>query len=198
QLAVTYRDSPLSADGTRRDGRGPRPCDRLPHAPVTVDGRPTTPQRALATPHLHLLVTGPPVPADPPVTRRPHRRAHPLTPQAAAHALVDHPDRAHRRLGLRAGEAAHLLVRPDGHIAARADGRRLDELDGRSGAGSAPPDGPRVTRRRRGRGGPGGRCAPPPGGPRRGRRAPRARRRPAPPPWAWAGGRPARRGGRAG
>lgn len=142
QLAVTYRDSPLSADGTRRDGRGPRPGDRLPDAPVTVDGRPTTLQRALATPHLHLLVTGPPVPADHPVTRVPHLRAHHLTHEAAAHALVDHTGRAHRRLGLRAGEAAHLLVRPDGHIAARADGRRLDELDGRSGAGSAPPDGP--------------------------------------------------------
>lgn len=148
QLAVTYRDGPLSADGTRRDGRGPRPGDRLPDAPVTVDGRPTTLQRALATPHLHLLVTGPPVPADHPVTRVPHLRAHHLTHEAAAHALVDHTGRAHRRLGLRAGEAAHLLVRPDGHIAARADGRRLDELDGRSGAGSAPPDGPRVTRRR--------------------------------------------------
>src|SRR5690606_42012554 len=104
--------------------------------------------RPLPPPRAPLLARGPPVPADPPVTRVPRLRAHPLTPAAAAHALVDHTGRAHRRLGLRAGEAAHLLVRPDGHIAARADGRRLDELDGRSGAGSAPPDGPRVTRRR--------------------------------------------------
>ncbi|MFS8586774.1 MAG: monooxygenase, partial [Acidimicrobiia bacterium] len=68
QLAVNYRDSPLSAGGTHRDGRGPRPGDRLPDAPVTVDDRPTTLQRALATPHLHLLVTGPPVRADHPIT----------------------------------------------------------------------------------------------------------------------------------
>lgn len=91
QLAVTYRDGPLSADGTRRDGRGPRPGDRLPDAPVTVDGRPTTLQRALATPHLHLLVTGPPVPADHPVTRVPHLRAHHLTHEAAAHAWSTTP-----------------------------------------------------------------------------------------------------------
>lgn len=148
QLAVTYRDGPLSADGTRRDGRGPRPGDRLPDAPVTVDGRPTTLQRALATPHLHLLVTGPPVPADHPITRVPHLRAHHLTHEAAAHAWSTTPaaptagsvcEPARRRTSWSARTATSP---PAATVAGSTSWTDI------SGAGSAPPDGPRVTRRR--------------------------------------------------
>src|SRR5690606_20920524 len=124
QLAVTYRDGPLSADATRRDGRGPRPRDRLPHPPVRVPGPPTTPHPAPPPARDRSARAGrpPDLPGPPPARPPPH-------PRGGGPRLVDHTGRAHRRLGLRAGEAAHLLVRPDGHIAARGDGRRLDELD---------------------------------------------------------------------
>ncbi|HET6919212.1 MAG TPA: FAD-dependent monooxygenase, partial [Jiangellaceae bacterium] len=59
QLAIRYRNSPLSVEGTNAPRRGPRAGDRLPDAPITYDGRSCTLQRALAATGFHLLLCGP-------------------------------------------------------------------------------------------------------------------------------------------
>ncbi|SDU25156.1 FAD binding domain-containing protein [Jiangella alkaliphila] len=56
QLAIRYRQSPLSAGGASR--RRPRPGDRLPDAPVTRGGRVTTLHTELGAPGFHLLLCG--------------------------------------------------------------------------------------------------------------------------------------------
>ncbi|HEX6568585.1 MAG TPA: FAD-dependent monooxygenase [Acidimicrobiales bacterium] len=137
QLAVDYRDSPAVADGRPRPRRGPRAGDRLPDAPVRLDDRPTTLHRACAAPRLHLLLTG--TPGDWPGERVSSLAdrytglvdVHRLTRRPAAGALHDTSGDAHRRLGLdRPDRPAHLLVRPDGHIAYRAAGIDLTGLGG--------------------------------------------------------------------
>ena len=136
QLATNYRASPASRDGRPRLRRGPRAGDRLPDAPVTPDrGTPTTLHRALSTPALHLLLSGPPgawPTAGPAIDER-HAtilRTHRLARRPATGALHDPTGRAYQRLGLEAGTAiAHHLVRPDGHIAYRAAGTGTEGLN---------------------------------------------------------------------
>ena len=131
QLAIDYRTSPAVEDGTPRLRRGPRAGDRLPDAPVHRDGRPTTLHRELAGPRYNLLLVGPahlgpvgPVGLD-------DRfggivAVHRLTRRSEPGSLHDVVGDAHRRLGLRrAGQTAHFLIRPDGHIAYRAAGTDL-------------------------------------------------------------------------
>ncbi|HET6663399.1 MAG TPA: FAD-dependent monooxygenase [Acidimicrobiales bacterium] len=129
QLAINYRDSPAVEEGHPRLRRGPRAGDRLPDAPVTVNGIPTTLHRALASARYHLLVTEP--------ARGPHlaealsdRHAevvdmHELSRHRDSGSIVDVDGHAHRRLGLGTVGAAHVLVRPDGHIGYRAAGGDL-------------------------------------------------------------------------
>jgi 2-polyprenyl-6-methoxyphenol hydroxylase-like FAD-dependent oxidoreductase len=135
-LTIDYRTSPAVADD-RAGWRPPRPRagDRLPDAPVRLDGVATTLGRALAAPRHHLLCAGPAEtwaggPLDALAARyggildvwRLSRRAEPG-------ALHDAAGVAHRRLGLGAHERpAQILVRPDGHIAYRADGADPDGL----------------------------------------------------------------------
>lgn len=135
QLAIRYRDSPAVADGSPRLRHGPRPGDRLPDAPVRVDGETTTLHRALAAPHLHLLLSGPTDRIAPDQVPRLTERygglvaPHHLTPDPVPGALHDCTGRARRRLGLRRGTTvAHHLVRPDGHVAYRAAGADLGGL----------------------------------------------------------------------
>ena len=123
QLTINYRDSPAVQEGEPRLRRGPRPGDRLPDAPVTVDDEATTLHRVVATPGFHLLLAGPADswPADARGGTR-HGLVH-------VHRIVDTEEQARRRLGLTPGRAAHYLVRPDGHIAYRAAGTDLDGLN---------------------------------------------------------------------
>ena len=135
QLAITYRDSPAVRDGTPPLRHGPRAGDRLPDAPVHLDGPALTLHTALAAPQHHLILTGPPT-AWPPhqlatlaKRYRPVIRVHRLTRQAATGSLHDRDGTAHRRLGIDEHDGtAHHLIRPDGHIAYRAAGNGLADL----------------------------------------------------------------------
>jgi 2-polyprenyl-6-methoxyphenol hydroxylase-like FAD-dependent oxidoreductase len=127
QLTINYRNSPAVHEGQPRLRHGPHPGDRLPDAPLSLDGNPTTLHKAVAAPGFHLLLAGPanawPSPA-PPALVQVHRLTHRPLPAA----LVDIEGHAHRRLGLDPTHTAHYLVRPDGHIAYRAAGTNLDGL----------------------------------------------------------------------
>jgi 2-polyprenyl-6-methoxyphenol hydroxylase-like FAD-dependent oxidoreductase len=130
QLAVTYRASPAVADGRPAPRRGPRAGDRLPDAPVTVDDTPTTLHRALSAPGFHLLLVGPPDvwPTHSAMPLPSVVRAHRLTRRPEPGVLQDTTGAAHRRLGINGDQAAHFLIRPDGHIAYRAAGTDLTGL----------------------------------------------------------------------
>ena len=101
ELDITYR--------RRADGPARRPAagDRLPDAPSGD----TTVHALIGPPGFHLLLAGPTDPL-----------AH---PGIAVHRLHQE-DPAWDRL--RIGEAVQILVRPDGHIAYRADNTDLDGL----------------------------------------------------------------------
>jgi 2-polyprenyl-6-methoxyphenol hydroxylase-like FAD-dependent oxidoreductase len=126
QLAIRYRKSPLSLEGANPPRHGPRAGDRLPDALITSRGHVTTLHRALSAPGFHLLLVGPAtVWTDRTVeelsdTYKEVLTVHRLTAERAANALQDHTGAALRRLGLTGTQAAHYLVRPDGHIAYRA------------------------------------------------------------------------------
>jgi 2-polyprenyl-6-methoxyphenol hydroxylase-like FAD-dependent oxidoreductase len=128
QLGLNYRDSPLSADGDRFR-RGPRPGDRLPDAPVEVDGRAGTLHQAMAAPGWDLLLCGPSVAWRSAEELLAHRR-----PVVTVHRLGTGPEpgivhdvagQALRRLGTGPSDVAHYLVRPDGHVAFRGSGADL-------------------------------------------------------------------------
>jgi len=130
QLAINYRHSAAVEEGHPRLRRGPRAGDRLPDAPVTVNGAPTTLHRVLAPGRFHLLVTGPATDAYL-ADALSGRHAdvidtHELSRQASQERIVDVHGHAHRRLGLgEDDDAAQFLVRPDGHIGYRAAGGDL-------------------------------------------------------------------------
>ncbi|MFD8236652.1 FAD-dependent monooxygenase [Streptomyces sp. NPDC059696] len=94
QLRVTYRQSPLSVQGTPPLRGAPRPGDRLPDATVAVGGAPQRLHRLLAGPGVHLLLQRD---AD-----SPPRAA--TGPHVAVLRLANSPGR-----GL-------VAVRPDGHV----------------------------------------------------------------------------------
>lgn len=124
QLAIHYRHSALSAGGTRRLGRGPRPGDRLPDAPLTRNGRPSTLHAATGAPGFHLLLCGPAGQWPPSAGADIEARypglisIHRLSRDDGPGVLLDHTGRAGRVLGV-AATATHLLVRADGHVAHR-------------------------------------------------------------------------------
>jgi hypothetical protein len=134
QLAVHYRRSQASAEGPGMARRGPRAGDRLPDAPVSVDGLPTTLHGALTAPGYHLLLCGParawPADATADLAGRcagwvtVHRLSHDPVPGA----LHDVDGIALRRLGLSRPRAGHWLIRPDGHIGYRAGGSDVTGL----------------------------------------------------------------------
>lgn len=129
ELGIRYRRSPLSEEGSPRLRNGPRPGDRLPDAPITMDGNATSLQRAVVGPHFTLLVCGDEQTSDKRVADLLRETSGALeirriSSRAASGALVDTSGSVSALLGGR----AHYLVRPDGHVAYRAAGPDLDGL----------------------------------------------------------------------
>lgn len=134
QLAIRYRGSPLSQEGSHPPRRGPRAGDRLPDAAILHDGRSTTLHGCLARPGWQLLLCGP-SDAWPVSQVTPVRDAYPelvtihyLSTTQAPGVLHDPDGHALRRLGLPLRDAAAYLIRPDGHIGYRSGGPDLAGL----------------------------------------------------------------------
>jgi 2-polyprenyl-6-methoxyphenol hydroxylase-like FAD-dependent oxidoreductase len=111
QLRISYRDSPLSAHGPGVVRRGIRAGDRLPDAPITIDGQASSLHALTATPTWHLLLCGPGWPAtatDAVAGRAEVVAVHHLHGVGCAQAL--------HRLEVQPGQRTLLLVRPDGHV----------------------------------------------------------------------------------
>jgi 2-polyprenyl-6-methoxyphenol hydroxylase-like FAD-dependent oxidoreductase len=130
QLGVRYRSSPAVQAGDGASRRTPRPGDRLPDAPVVIDGRSSWVQTELAAPAFHLLLCGP--------DRWDAGFVAALEKRYAGVLQVSRLDRtpslgvmytpdgvALRRL--RVSDSATLLVRPDGYLATRTDDALLDD-----------------------------------------------------------------------
>jgi len=132
QLDISYRRSPIVEEGHPPGGRAPRAGDRLPDAPILVDGQPRWLQEALAAPSFHLLLCGPAGGWDRDQLAAIRARyaglvaLHRLAREAAPGVLHDAQGLALARLGVK--HAAHYLVRPDGHIGFRAAGTELGGL----------------------------------------------------------------------
>jgi 2-polyprenyl-6-methoxyphenol hydroxylase-like FAD-dependent oxidoreductase len=132
QLGITYRHSAAVQDGHPTPRRGPRAGDRLPDARVAQDGQVCWLGEALAAPGYHLLLCGGPGDWDAgqlAAVRGRYREVlavHQLTREAAPDALHDVDGQAFTRLGVE--QAAHYLIRPDGHVGYRAAGTDLDGL----------------------------------------------------------------------
>ena len=138
ELAIRYRNSPLSADGPGAPRRGPRSGDRLPDGPVIREGTATTLHAATSQPGWHLLLCGPES-AWPAESQLPdgygdticlHRVSVASGAASGRRVLQDADGQTLRRLGLRPDAAAHLLIRPDGYIGYRAGGADLQGLVG--------------------------------------------------------------------
>jgi len=132
QLEVRYRESPIALEGHPRLRHGPRAGDRLPDAELVLDGSSTTLHREVADPRFHVLLCGPVDAWDARRIEELRERhgalvtTHYLTREPTPGALVDTREAALARLAV--DDAAHYLVRPDGHVAYRAGGTDLEGL----------------------------------------------------------------------
>lgn len=116
QLSISYRDSPLSANGPGTPWRGLRAGDRLPDAKINTESDTRSLHALTATPAWHLLLCGDGWPSD--LSEMLDGR----TDMVAVHHLDDAGyTQALRRLGIRPQQRAVLLIRPDGHIGVRAN-----------------------------------------------------------------------------
>lgn len=106
QVAISYRDRTPGGDR----GPSPRPGDRAPHALL---GRSSL-HELFGPAHATLLLFGDHV--DPVPTDGLRLRTIRIRP------AEDAGGRIHGRYGLRSGDRAWVLVRPDGHVAARGNG----------------------------------------------------------------------------
>lgn len=136
QLGIRYRRSPAVQPDRRRRPR-PRPGDRLPDARVASDGQPLWLHEMLTAPAYHLLLCGPRHAWDAVALDGLSARygtlltvhlldRHLVDRQSGPGVLHDLDGTAHARLHVR--RAAQLLVRPDGHVAYRADSTDLTGL----------------------------------------------------------------------
>jgi hypothetical protein len=131
ELGIAYRQSAAAVEGTPRLDGGPRAGERLPDAEVLRGEQPTTLQRELGGPCVHLLLCGASVEwrgcAD--VLRRLHDRygdavqVSRLERSTAGDFLLDPAGEALARLGVR--ETGLYVVRPDGYIGYRCAGTSL-------------------------------------------------------------------------
>ena len=138
QLRINYRASPAVDEAPPAPRRGPRAGDRLPDAHIVENGRERWLQDVLATPAYHLLLCGPAESWNSDQLARLSERyaglvaVHRLAREAAPGVLHDVRGEAFARLGVE--QAAHYLVRPDGHIGYRngtTDLRGLERYLGR-------------------------------------------------------------------
>jgi 2-polyprenyl-6-methoxyphenol hydroxylase-like FAD-dependent oxidoreductase len=129
QLAIRYRHSPLSVDGSRMPRRGPRAGDRLPEAPIIHNGQATTLHTITRSPGWHLLLCGARAawPGRLPTTS-PTLTVHHLSAQAGSDGLHDPSGTTLRRLGIGPIQTGQYLVRPDGYLGYRAQGADLAGL----------------------------------------------------------------------
>jgi 2-polyprenyl-6-methoxyphenol hydroxylase-like FAD-dependent oxidoreductase len=106
QLAVTYRGSPLSVEGTPQPRNGPRAGDRLPDKTVTSAGRTLRLHELLARPGVHVLL------------ERDADRLDDVTsgPMVHLHRLTSAPGRG------------VIAVRPDGHVGFRCQTADANQL----------------------------------------------------------------------
>ena len=124
ELDIRYRSSALSVDALDAPRHGPRAGDRVPDAPVVLDGRPMTLHDVLGTPGFHLILCGPsgawPSDAVSALSGRIRDGVaiHELSGDARPGVLYDADGTAGTRLGAR-GREMHLLVRPDGYVTYR-------------------------------------------------------------------------------
>jgi hypothetical protein len=134
QLAIRYRNSPLSVNGPHAPRRGPNAGDRIPDGRLLHDGQTTTLHAAIARPGWHLVLCGP---ASGRLAHEPARLAghhvdlmtvHHVVVTPTPGALQDADGYALGRLGLDATDTALYLVRPDGHIGYRSSGHDLAGL----------------------------------------------------------------------
>jgi hypothetical protein len=129
QLAIRYRHTPLSVNGSQPLRRGPRAGDRLPDAPIIHNGQKTTLHAAIASPGWHLLLCGPRSAWPDRTHAAPIVAVHYLSSQTDADGLHDTSSTAMRRIGLHPGETGQYLVRPDGYLAYMTRGTNLAGLD---------------------------------------------------------------------
>jgi 2-polyprenyl-6-methoxyphenol hydroxylase-like FAD-dependent oxidoreductase len=149
EIGIEYRDGPLSSEGTPALSEGPRAGERLPDAPVRVDGRESTLQREVVGACLTLLVCERAFRAEdadndrgrgglPRDLLRVLRLVSSSTSAGTAADLIDESGVAFERLGVR--DSAVYLVRPDGYVAYRCAGTELagveQWLDGIKGSDS--------------------------------------------------------------
>ena len=130
QLGVRYRSSPAVQAGATASRRTPRPGDRLPDAPVVIDGRSSWLQTEVGAPAFHLLLCGPDRWDEASVTSLEKRYAGVLEVvrlgRAPTRGVLYTPDGVALRR-LRVSDCATLLVRPDGYLATRTDDAVLDD-----------------------------------------------------------------------
>lgn len=132
ELAISYPKSPAVAEGRATPRTGPRAGERLPDALVQCDGRSIHLQQELSGFGFHLLLCGDADGwdagfVDGLIARYPGAlTARNLSRDNSPGVLFDATGDALARLGIRDGQSGHYLVRPDGYIAFRCTGRRLD------------------------------------------------------------------------
>lgn len=128
ELGIRYRRSPAVVEGRPRLREGPRAGDRLPDRHVLRDGHRVALHRAVAGPHLALLLCGDMAGwdrgrIDALVERHGSLSVIRISGSAGSDVLVDEDGKTLAMLGVR--DAGQYLVRPDGHIAFRCAGRDL-------------------------------------------------------------------------
>lgn len=115
QLAISYRDSPLSANAPGTTRRGLKAGDRLPDAALSAEGQPESLHQLTGAPGWHLLLCGPGWHPD---------QGQQLTDGRPDVVAVHHlhgagHEQALRRLGVNPVQQAVFAIRPDGHVGYR-------------------------------------------------------------------------------
>jgi hypothetical protein len=120
QLGIGYRKSPLSANGTGTPRSGIKAGDRLPDAALSAEGQPASLHQLTAAAGWHLLLCGQ-------GWRTDQAQLDQYPDVVAVHRLKGAGyEQALHRLGVRPGQQALFLIRPDGHLAFL--GNELTEL----------------------------------------------------------------------